>query len=202
MAVSDAAGQAVGRVQYDPYGEVLTSALPVTLTDRLFTGQRFDSSSGLYYYNARYYDPHLGRFIQPDSLVPDPLNPAAWNRFSYCGNNPASYVDPSGHIGVPAILLIAAIGFLAGEIYAGTQGYTPLDVEFWTYSIGMAATFTCGYFLVADLLLVAGIGMQGAGLWAGSTTLFGLGLRATSFGAGMYAWAFQPLDFSRWVVSL
>jgi RHS repeat-associated protein len=71
VAVSDAAGQSVGRVQYDPYGEVITSTLPVTLTDRLFTGQRLDSSSGLYYYNARYYDPHLGRFIQPDSLVPD-----------------------------------------------------------------------------------------------------------------------------------
>jgi len=39
----------VGRVQYDPYGEVLTSTLPVTLTDRLFTGQRLDSSTGLYY---------------------------------------------------------------------------------------------------------------------------------------------------------
>jgi uncharacterized protein RhaS with RHS repeats len=33
VAVSDAAGGAVGRVQYDPYGEVLTSTLPVTLAD-------------------------------------------------------------------------------------------------------------------------------------------------------------------------
>ena len=121
-------------MQYDPYGEVLTSTLPVTLTDRLFTGQRLDSSSGLYYYNARYYDPDpsaslrasLGRFIQPDTLVPDPLNPQAWNRFSYVYNNPVTFNDPSGH-GVPAIVLVAAIGFLAGEIYAGTQGYTPLD---------------------------------------------------------------------------
>ena len=99
VAVSDAAGGEVGRVQYDPYGEVLTSTLPAHLTDRLFTGQRLDSSTGLYYYNARYYDPHLGRFIQPDTLVPDPLNPQAWNRFSYCYNNPLRYTDPSGHQG-------------------------------------------------------------------------------------------------------
>ena len=195
VAVSDVAGQAVGRVQYDPYGEVLTSTLPVTLTDRLFTGQRLDSSTGLYYYNARYYDPHLGRFIQPDTLVPNPLNPQAWNRFSYCYNNPTSYVDPNGQFAVPAILLVAAVGFLAGEIYAGTQGYTPLDVEFWYYSGGGAVAATSLYFLAADVAIVAGLGLQQAGLWTGSTTAFGLGLTFTSAGAGMYAWAFQPLDF-------
>ena len=99
VALSNDTGQPMGWVQYDPYGEVITSTLPITLTDRFFTGQRFDSSTGLYYYNARYYDPHLGRFIQPDTLVPDPLNPQAWNRFSYCYNNPLRFVDPTGHGG-------------------------------------------------------------------------------------------------------
>jgi hypothetical protein len=71
VAVSDATGQAVGRVQYAPYGEVITSTLPADLTDRLFTGQRLDSSTGLYYYNARYYDPF--GFAQGR---PGPLHPA------------------------------------------------------------------------------------------------------------------------------
>ena len=35
------------------------------IMDRLFTGQRLDDT-GLYYYNARYYDPTIGRFINPD----------------------------------------------------------------------------------------------------------------------------------------
>ncbi|MDY7041481.1 MAG: hypothetical protein SVX38_11515, partial [Chloroflexota bacterium] len=39
-------------------------------------------------------------------------------------------------------------------------------------------------------------GLQGVGLWTGSTTAFGWGLTATSVGAGMYAWAFQPLGAS------
>jgi RHS repeat-associated protein len=95
-SVSDAAGQAVGRVQYDPYGEVLTSTLPITLTDRLFTGARFDGTIGLYQMGARWYDPALGRRIQADSIVPEPGNLHALNRYSYVYNNPLRFVDPTG----------------------------------------------------------------------------------------------------------
>lgn len=66
-------------------------------TDKKFTGQRLDGT-GLYYYNARYYDPVIGRFISGDSIVPDPTNPQAFNRYSYCVNNPLKYTDPSGHL--------------------------------------------------------------------------------------------------------
>ncbi|MEM4414290.1 MAG: RHS repeat-associated core domain-containing protein, partial [Candidatus Caldarchaeum sp.] len=52
---------------------------------------------GLYFYNARWYDPVLGRFLQPDPLVPEPGNPQALNRYSYSLNNPVRFVDPSGH---------------------------------------------------------------------------------------------------------
>jgi RHS repeat-associated protein len=87
----------VGRVQYDPYGEVLTSTLPVTLTDRLFTGARFDGTIGLYHMGARWYDPALGRWIQADTIVPNPTNPQDLNRYTYVRNNPLRYTDPSGH---------------------------------------------------------------------------------------------------------
>lgn len=69
---------------------------PEIPTDRLFTGQRYDDT-GLYYYGARYYDPEIGRFISPDTIVPDPMNPQTFNRYSYCLNNPLKYIDPSGH---------------------------------------------------------------------------------------------------------
>jgi RHS repeat-associated protein len=49
-------------------------------------------------FNARFYSPTLGRFIQPDSIVPDLTNSQAWNRYSYVLNSPIKYVDPSGHI--------------------------------------------------------------------------------------------------------
>ncbi|MBN1995489.1 MAG: hypothetical protein JW953_22570, partial [Anaerolineae bacterium] len=47
--------------------------------------------------DARFYDPHLGQFTQPDSLVPQPGNPIAWNRYAYVYNNPVNYTDSSGH---------------------------------------------------------------------------------------------------------
>ena len=49
-------------------------------------------------FNARFYSPRLGRFIQPDSVIPDLTNSQAWNRYSYVLNSPIKYVDPSGHI--------------------------------------------------------------------------------------------------------
>jgi hypothetical protein len=50
------------------------------------------------FYNARWYDPYLNHFTQPDSIVPDPYNPQDWNRYSYARNNPLKYTDPTGHM--------------------------------------------------------------------------------------------------------
>ncbi|RMD64559.1 DUF2380 domain-containing protein, partial [Candidatus Parcubacteria bacterium] len=55
-----------------------------------------DATIGLYFYRARYYDPALGRFVQPDTIVPNPSNPQDLNRYSYVRNNPVRYTDPTG----------------------------------------------------------------------------------------------------------
>jgi RHS repeat-associated protein len=52
---------------------------------------------GLMFYNARWYDPALSRFPQPDSIIPDLYSPQDWDRYSYARNNPLKYVDPDGH---------------------------------------------------------------------------------------------------------
>lgn len=65
-------------------------------TDFGFTGQRFEDEVALYDYGARWYDPALGRFLQPDSIVPDPADPMSWNPYSHVRNNPVNRVDPSG----------------------------------------------------------------------------------------------------------
>jgi uncharacterized protein RhaS with RHS repeats len=51
---------------------------------------------------SAYYDPELGRFIQPDTVIPDLSNPQSYNRYSYVLNNPLRYTDPSGHQTTPA----------------------------------------------------------------------------------------------------
>jgi len=82
------------RTGYDPYGAVrYGGALP---TDFTFTGQRVEGF-GLYDYRARWYDPALGRFVSADTVVPEPGNPQALNRYAYVTNNPLRYTDPSGH---------------------------------------------------------------------------------------------------------
>jgi RHS repeat-associated protein len=69
----------------------------MTSTDRTFTGQRDITGTGLMDYNFRMYSPLLGRFTQPDTIIPDAANPQSWNRFSYVINNPIGYNDPTGH---------------------------------------------------------------------------------------------------------
>ncbi len=90
-------------------------------TDRLFTGQRLDNT-GLYYYGARYYDPIIGRFISPDTIVQNRYNPQALNPYSYVLNNPLKYTDPTGNfaiflLGIPLYYWIAAGGLAVA--YAG-----------------------------------------------------------------------------------
>jgi RHS repeat-associated protein len=86
-------------LHYFPYGATRAGDPAALPTEFNFTGQRLDISTGLLYYGARYYDPALGRFISADTVVPEPGNPQALNRYSYVLNNPLRYVDPTGHQG-------------------------------------------------------------------------------------------------------
>ncbi len=122
--VTDATGNEVTRMAYLPFGEVsqANSTGANTVTAK-FTGQDYDDSFGLYYYNARYYDPSIGRFMSADTVVPDAWNAQAYNRYSYALNNPINYVDPSGHmpwlawvfspILAPIIVVAAAVAIVA-----------------------------------------------------------------------------------------
>ena len=87
-------------------------------TDRTFTGQKSDAS-GLLYYNARYYDPALGTFISPVSLVPNQRRVIDYNRFAYARNNPLRYNDPSGHC--PWCISIGIGAVVGAAMSYGTQ---------------------------------------------------------------------------------
>ena len=62
-----------------------------------YTGGIYDEETGLYYLNARYYDPAIGRFISQDTYRGEMNDPGQWHLYAYCANNPINYVDPSGH---------------------------------------------------------------------------------------------------------
>ncbi|MFZ5909217.1 MAG: RHS repeat-associated core domain-containing protein, partial [Chloroflexota bacterium] len=83
--------------RYLPFGAVRADAGAITQTDFGYTFQRNLPEAGLMDYDARFYLPALGRFSQPDTLVPGAGNPQNLNRFSYVRNNPLRYADPTGH---------------------------------------------------------------------------------------------------------
>ena len=95
--VTDESGAVVSEMKYKAWGEV-RSASGETATKYTYTGQYSHTDDfGLLFYNARWYDPYINHFTQPDSLVPNPSNPQAWDRYAYVLNNPIRYTDPSGH---------------------------------------------------------------------------------------------------------
>ncbi|MGC8947612.1 MAG: RHS repeat-associated core domain-containing protein, partial [Anaerolineae bacterium] len=68
---ANSSGGKYGELRYKAWGETRYT-WGTTPTAYKFTGQRLDESTGLYYYEARYYDPALGRFVQADTVVPEP----------------------------------------------------------------------------------------------------------------------------------
>jgi RHS repeat-associated protein len=101
-AITNADGsQVLLSTGYTPYGSSAYSTGSATIKYQ-YTGQEKDAC-GLMYYNARYYDPELGRFIQPDTML-DGLN-----RYTYCGGNPIMYSDPSGHFTDPVTFIIGVV---------------------------------------------------------------------------------------------
>lgn len=74
------------------------------------------------YYNARYYDPRLGRFLSADSVVPSSDDPQSLNRYSYARNNPLLYTDPTGHFFIfDDIIEIIILGAVVGAVTSGIQ---------------------------------------------------------------------------------
>ena len=94
-SVRTAAGSTV-RQRYYPFGGIRSVSGGTTPTEYGFTGQRLDPT-GLMDYRARQYDPLLGRFAQPDTIIPNAANPQDFGRYTYVRNSPVAHNDPSGH---------------------------------------------------------------------------------------------------------
>ena len=119
--LSDSSGNQNEVNAYYPFGRAQTASPQAHFKlSRQFTGQIKDDETGLYYYNARYYDPELGRFIQADTMIPDLNNPQSYNRYSYVQNNPLRYTDPSGHL---AFLVPVYLGLSALTVYGADHLY-------------------------------------------------------------------------------
>ncbi|RLD97622.1 MAG: hypothetical protein DRI92_05310, partial [Aquificota bacterium] len=157
-----------------------------------FTGQREDATIGLYFYNARYYDPALGRFISADTVVPNLGNPQSLNRYSYVLGNPLKYTDPTGYFTEDEIKQYFGLNpeapwenvlafFKEGGILEGNWGWLEAlrqaelgdEVSIWRghWASGGSLMFR-GTFIESDLgsLLIEGTFYGGKSDWEGYET--------------------------------
>ncbi len=81
--ITDATGALAEHYEYTAYGRDRANGAAAPDASQRFTGQVFDQDTGLYYYGARYYDPELARFVQPDTIIPSYWNPQSYNRYTY-----------------------------------------------------------------------------------------------------------------------
>jgi RHS repeat-associated protein len=106
--VTDSSGTAMERLAFDAWGDrrnaTTAAADPTNLiqpnsSDRGFTGHEgLDlGNMGLVHMNARVYHPALGRFLSPDTFIPDRFRTQDLNRYTYVNNRPTEAVDPTGH---------------------------------------------------------------------------------------------------------
>jgi RHS repeat-associated protein len=94
--VTDDRGLVLTSHEYLPFGEDWITEGDTKNAPK-YNSQELDKESGYYFYNARHYDPEIGRFVTPDTVVDGELSTQGWNRFAYVHNNPIRYKDPTGH---------------------------------------------------------------------------------------------------------
>ena len=182
----------------NPDGTENTSAVFIgNINPIRYRSYYFDTETGLYYLQTRYYDPQIGRFINIDDisyLEPEAIN--GLNLYAYCGNNPVMRVDPDGNawwhwlIGVGIIVACAALtvvtagGFAAAgtafaSVLTATVAPTALSAVFAGATIGAMAIGTAG-------MIIGGMSGENGWSWENASQGFMIGSIAGAIVGG--AW--------------
>ena len=184
----DDTGTVVASYIYDAWGnhQVLdASGIENTSADFIgninpyrYRGYLYDTDSGLYYCNARYYSPELCRWISPDSIeYLDSNMIGGLNLYCYCMNNPINYVDPSGCFPILALILgitaLTGLGLIIGGVASDNNTIT---------AIGLTM-------VAIPALISGGMGLACFGAW-GTMTVGGV-----TTGAGLFTGLFASAEY-------
>ncbi|MDD4049321.1 MAG: hypothetical protein PHI90_11025, partial [Clostridia bacterium] len=160
-------GDIAGTYYYDAFGNILEQTGDVN-NSITYAGYQYDEETGLYYLNARMYDPKIARFLQEDTYSGNAADPLSLNCYTYCNNNPVSYYDPDGHF------LRVIVGGFVGGLIGGISGYIASDGD-WKQAVAGA---TGG--VVSGILVASGAGAVVAGV---KTGILGTGSTIASMAA-------------------
>ena len=185
MRIVDTGGNTVASYVYDSWGKIISQSGALADVNPIrYRGYYYDKETGLYYLNARYYDPETGRFISSDVVA------EGGNLYAYCQNDPINRTDESGYlssfwkkalsiaavvvttvaiVAVSAVFCGPASPYIAGAaIGAGMEmlqqiAFQDKDLSTINYAkVGVAAAS-------GALSAIPGIGWVGAGLISGGT---------------------------------
>ena len=115
---------------YDAWGKLLAvldgNDNPITDSSHFaivnpfrYRGYIYDTETGFYYLQSRYYDPEIGRFINADGQLNQQESISGYNLFAYCNNDPINMIDSDGKF--PFLAITAAIGAAVGAVVGGIR---------------------------------------------------------------------------------
>ena len=159
-------GNIAASYRYDPWGRVISATGSMANINPLrYRGYYYDTETGFYYLQSRYYDPTVCRFINADSYASTDTGFIGNNMFAYCNNNPITGYDPTGEILWEAAIICAAIGGISGALSALVTGGDATDIVLGAV-FGLASGFVIGGTggAIIGRVVGAGISAIGAGL--------------------------------------
>ena len=126
VRIVDGSRSTVASYAYDPWGNITSSSGALADVNPLrYRGYYYDSETGFYYLQSRYYDPEIGRFINADSYAStDATGLLSTNMFAYCENDPVNRFDIDGNWPLPnwakiAIGAVAIAGLAVATVCTG-----------------------------------------------------------------------------------
>lgn len=112
-------GTVIASYAYDAWGKPVSAAGSIADINPLrYRGYYYDTDTGFYYLQSRYYDPVVSRFISADSFASTGQGILGYNMFAYCNNDPVNYSDPSGDIAIVDDIIAIGLFFIATVVLA------------------------------------------------------------------------------------
>ena len=123
--------ESVATYEYDAWGNIVSSSGRLAEINPLrYRGYYYDSETGFYYLQSRYYDPQNRRFINADSYASTGQGFVGTNMFAYCNNSPILFVDHDGNDA-------EAVGWWASTMWWLCAADGPLPVGEIIYGAGL-----------------------------------------------------------------